>query len=210
MRITTYSDTGTTAIDSQSVGFAVTAGQVVTVSIDPSLTFAVNAVTNTSQSVNGTSTTVTTTNGTIPFGTVTSSSNAVAAHDLVVTTNAANGYTVYVKYTGALSDGNSHTIADVSGSNATPAVFTGAGTSGFGYTTQSTTLSGGAGTGSGQASRFASSKYAALTSSNIEVARATTAVSSDTTRIGYQVGVSGTQAAGAYTTTVVLTATPTY
>lgn len=202
-RITTYSDTGTTIIDGPTaIGFATTNGITASVTVDPSLTFTVNTVAS-GQSVNSATTTVATTATTIPFGTVTTSANGIAAHSLVVSTNAVNGYTVYIRYTGALSDGNSHTIADFSGSNASPATFSAAGTSGFGYTTESTSLSGTGG-------RFSSNKYAAFTTSNTEVARATSAVSSDTTKIGYQVGVGGAQEAGTYTTTVTLTATPTY
>ena len=157
------------------------------------------------ETVNGTditAATVTSAN-TIPLANVNPSTNVVAAHDLVVTTNATNGYTVYASYSGTLSDGLSHTIADWTGTNGAPTTFASAGTSAFGYTTESTSLS-------GTSSRFSSNKWAKFESWNYEVARATTKVSSDTTRIGYQVGVSGTQEAGTYITTVILTATPTY
>jgi hypothetical protein len=204
-RITTYSDTGSTVIDGTTpISFATTTGVAASVTVDPSLTFAVNGLAS-GQTVNSLATNVTTTSSTIPFGTVTTSTNGIAGHSLVVTTNAGSGYTVYIKYTGQLTSG-SNTIADHSGSNGTPSVFTSPGTAGFGYTTESTSLS-------GSGNRFnesASNKYAAFTTSNLEVARATTAVSSDTTKIGYQVGISGTTPAGTYTSTVVLTATPTY
>lgn len=204
-RITTYSDAGTTIIDGPtSIAFAVTTGITASVTVDPSLTFAVNSVAS-SQSVNGATTTVSSTSTTIPFGSVSTSSNGIAAQQVVVTTNAQNGYTVYIKYTATPSDGNGHTIADLAGAtNASPVSFSAAGTSAFGYTTTSTTL------GTGTATRFSGGKWAAFTTSNLEVAHNSAAVSSDTTTIGYQVGIGGTQQAGTYTTTVVLTATPTY
>lgn len=201
-RITTYSDTGTTIIDGTTpIAFATTSGITASVTVDPSLTFTVNGV-NSSQTVNGGTTTVTTTSTTIPFGSVSTSANGIAAHNLVVSTNAASGYTVYIRYTGQLTDGTNN-IANHTGSNGTPSTFSAAGTSAFGYTTESTTLS-------GSASRFSGSNYAAFTTTNAEVARRTSAIANDTTRIGYQVGIGGAQPAGTYTTTVTLTAVPTY
>lgn len=203
LRITTK-DASAVTIDTTTVAFATTTGLSASVTVDPSLTFAVNGLTS-GTTVNGLATNVTTTSSTIPFGTVTTSTNGIAGNSLVVTTNAGSGYTVYIKYTGQLTSG-ANTIADHTGTNAAPTVFTSPGTASFGYTTESTTLS-------GTGNRFnvgATNKYAGHTTSNIEVARATAAVSSDTTKIGYQVGIGGTTPAGTYTTTVVLTATPTY
>jgi len=205
-QVTTYTsnDCATGPTDSVTVAFSIFTGQALSVTVDPSLTFAVNGVAS-SQAVNGATTTVATVTSanTIPLGNVNPSTNSIAAHDLVVSTNATNGYTVYASYSGTLTDGASHTIADWTGTNGVPTTFSGVGTSAFGYTTESTSLS-------GTGSRFSSDKWAKFETWNYEVARATTKVSSDTTRIGYQVGVSSTQEAGTYTTTVILTATPTY
>mgnify|MGYP001792463975 CR=1 FL=1 len=102
-RITTYSDTGTTIIDGPTpIAFATTTGLSASVTVDPSLTFAVNPITS-GTTVNGLATNVTTTSSTIPFGTVTTSTNGIAGNSLVVTTNAGSGYTVYIKYTGILT-----------------------------------------------------------------------------------------------------------
>lgn len=204
MQITTK-DAGAATIETSTVAFATTTGISASVSVDPTLTFAVNALTS-GTTVNGLATNVTTTSSTIPFGTVTTATNGIAGHSLVVTTNAASGYTVYIKYTGQLTSGT-NTIADHLGNNAAPTNFPSAGTlAAFGYTTESTSLS-------GSGNRFnvgATNKYSGFTTSNLEVARSAVAVSSDTTKIGYQVGITGTTPAGTYTTTVVLTATPTY
>lgn len=201
----TYNNTdcSSQAVDSGVVSFILTNGQLVSLTIDPSLTFTVNAV-SVGQTVNGSPTTVATTSTTVPFGPITSASNGIAAHDLTVSTNAGNGYTVYTRYTGALTSGSGSTIPDFTGSNTTPAVFSAAGTAAFGYTTEDVTL------GGGTANRFASNKYAAFTTSNSPVIDSTTSVGSTTTRIGYQAGVANTTAAGTYTTTVIMTIVPSY
>ena len=205
VRITTYSDTGSTVIDTNTIAFAITSGQAVSLSVDPSLTFTVAGV-SAGGTVNGATTNVTTTSTTIPLGTVTTSTNAIGAQDLTVTTNAGHGYTVYIQYTAAPSNG-SHSIADTGGTNAAPTAFSAAGTEAFGYTTNNATL------GTGTANRFTVSGgnlWAKFTTANLEVAYSSSAVSSQVTRVGYQAGVAGTTPAGTYTDTVVLTATPTY
>lgn len=190
-------------IDSGVGTFIYATGQAVSLTVDPAMSFAIAAVAG-SQSVNGVTTTVASTDGTIPFGTVTASANSVAAHDLTVTTNAGSGYTVYTRYTQAPTNG-SHSITDWTGSNASPTTFSAAGTEAFGYTTNDATL------GTGTAGRFGSSKFAAFTTSNLEVAYSNAAVTSETTRVGYEVGISGTTPAGTYNnSTVIFTATPAY
>jgi hypothetical protein len=54
-----------------------------------------------------------TVNGTtVNLGHITSSALQFGAHDLKVQTNAANGYTVYLRYTGPMSDANGHNLVD--------------------------------------------------------------------------------------------------
>jgi len=206
-QFSTYNNTNCSAsgVDSAAATFIFTSGQSVSLTVDPSLSFSIAAV-NSSQAVNSATTTVTSTTTTIPLGTVTASANAIAAHDLSVTTNAGSGYTVYTRYSAAPTSG-SNSIDDHSGSNGTPAAFSAAGTEAFGYTTNDAVL------GTGTADRFTSAggnKWAAFTSSNAEVAYSAAAVSAQTTRVGYQVGISGTTPAGTYTNTVIFTATPLY
>jgi hypothetical protein len=206
----TYNNTdcATTPVDSVTIGFIYTNGQAVTVSVEGSLAFAVAGVTgNGSLAVNGATITngLATTSTTIPFGTVTSSTNKIAAQDLTVSTNSTNGYTVYTRYTGQLASG-ANTIGDHSGSNGTPTAFSAAGTEAFGYTTEDATLT-------GTPARFTSSggnKWAAFTTSNAELVYNNAAVSNQTTRVGFQTGISATTEAGSYTTTVVYTAVPVY
>lgn len=198
-------DCASSPVDSGTGTFIFVNGQAVSLTVDPAISFNVAAVAS-GQTVNGATTTVTTTDGTIPFGTVTTSANSIAAHDATVTTNAGSGYTVYIRYTAKPTSG-ANDIDDHTGTNAAPTTMA-AGTEAFGYTTNDASL------GTGTANRFTSSggnKFAAFTTSNAEVAYSATAVSSETTRFGYEVGVSGTTPAGTYgTSTVIITATPLY
>jgi len=195
-------DCATSPLDTGTTNYIYTTGQAVTLTVDPALAFTIDLLAG-SQLVNGVTTTVASTDGTIPFGTVTASANSIAAHSLTVTTNAGSGYTVYTRYTQAPTNG-SHPIDDWTGSNAAPTTFPAPGTEAFGYTTSSTSLS-------GTAARFSSAKFAAFTTSNAEVAHSTAAVSSENTKVAYQVGIAGTTPAGTYNnSTVIFTATPAY
>jgi len=208
LQFSTYNNTewSSDAVDSAGVSVIYTSGQAVSLTVDPSISFAIAGV-NSSESVNGATTTETSTSTTIPLGTVTSSTNGVAAHDTTVTTNAGGGYTTYIKYTAVPTSG-SDTIDDCTGTNSSPSTTFPTGTEAFGYTTEDSTLSV---TGDG-ADRFTNpgNEWAKFTTSNLEAAYSSSEVSSETIRIGYQVAIAATTAAGTYTTTVVLTCTPTY
>lgn len=207
LRFATYQNTNCTSspIDSQTIMFIYTNGQSVSLTVDPSLSFTLSAVAA-GQSINGAATTIATSTTSIPFGTVSSAANAIAAHDATVGTNASAGYTLYIRYTGALTSTGGATIDDHTGTNASPASFPAAGTEAFGYTTNDSSL------GTGTATRFTSSNnlYAKFTTSNLEVAYNAGPTASTTHRIGYEVGVSNATEAGSYTTTVIYTLTPTY
>ncbi len=212
LRVNTYNNTdcATSPVDSAVVQFIFTNGQSVSLAVDGSLSFTVSGVTGDgNEAVNGETVTngLSTTATTIPFGTVTTASNKVAAQDLSVSTNAGNGYTVYIRYTGQPTAGSA-TIDDLAThSNATPGAFSAAGTEAFGYTTEDGSL------GTGTADRFTSgggNKWAAFTTTNTEIIYNNAAVSSETTRVGFQTGIASTTEPGAYTTTVVYTATPVY
>ncbi|MCL4367511.1 hypothetical protein M1563_05085 [Patescibacteria group bacterium] len=202
-QFSTYNNTdcSSSAVDSGTISYVYTSGQAVSLTVDPAISFSISSV-DSGQSVNSSTTTVTTTSTTVPFSTVDDQNNAIAAQTLTVSTNAGSGYTVYARYSAAPSNGT-HNITDFTGTNASPSSFSAAGTEAFGYTTESTSLS-------GTADRFSGGKWAKFTTSDAEVAHSAAAVSSDATKIGYQVGVSGDTPAGSYTTTVILTATPSY
>ena len=84
------------------------------------------------------------------------------------------------------------------------AAFPAAGTEAYGYTTNDFTL------GTGTAGRFNSNLWAAMTTTNAEIAYEPTGVNTTTYRIGHQVGVSLTTRPGTYSTTVIYTCTPVY
>ena len=129
------------------------------------------------------STNVSTTFDTVDLGTLSLSSNAIGAQDLIVSTNAGNGYTIDVKYDHTLqsSASSSDDIDDWTGTNAAPTDMWAAGTEAFGYTTADPDYTQ-FGTGH---------KWAAFTGTDEHVATASGPVDSDTTRIGYAVGISG-------------------
>lgn len=204
LQFSTYSNVNcsTGPIDNGTIAFIYTSGQTVSASIDPTLTFSVAGVAS-AQSVNTATTNVTTTSTTIPFGTITTSSNRIAAQDLSVATNASSGYTVTIRYTGTFTNGAGGNILDHTGTNATPTPFSSPGTSSFGYTTQDFAL------GTGTADRFDGGDWAGFTTSPLEIIYSS-AAAAETVRIGFQAGIAATTPSGAYATTVIYTATPIY
>lgn len=198
-------DCATTPVDNATVLYINTNGSTLSLTVDQTLTFTVNAVAG-SQSCAGTTTTQASTSTTIPFGTVTAAANGVVCQDLTASTNATNGYTIFARYTSAPTNALSQTIADWTGTNAAPTTFTAAGTEAYGYNTNDATL------GTGTANRFTNggSKFAAMTTSNQEVAYESAGVNSTTYRIGHEVAISTLTKPGTYTTTVIYTCTPVF
>ncbi len=209
VRFNTYNNTdcSSSAVDTATVAFIYTDGVSVSATVDPTLTFSLGTVT-TSQTVNGATTNVATSSATaVDFGSVTTATNKIAAHDLIVTTNATSGYTVYVKYTQLMTSGG-NTLDEVgfAGTNASPIAFPAAGTTELlAYTTADPALASGS-------TRFQTNLWAKYTTSfgTNEVAYNSASVSGETTRVGYQVSVKGTTQPGVYTTTVVYSAVPSY
>ncbi len=222
-RITTYQSDDSTVLDTATVAFATldTNSIAVSATVDPTLTFTVTGVTgdgsatvNSAVITNGLATTATT----IPFGTLTAGTSKIAAHDVTITTNAFNGYTVTASHSATSQSGNpplisgtSNNIDSFTGTNSSPATWSSpSGTSAnvntgfFGYTTEDTSLC------TGTANRFSSNKWAGTTTTGEEIICSTTGVSSQTTRVGWQIEVNNLQPAGSYTGTVILIATPTY
>jgi hypothetical protein len=205
LRFNTYTnaDCATGPVDSTSILFILTNASTLSLTVDQTLTFTVNPVAG-GQVCNGATSTAASTATTIPFGTVTAAGNAVVCQDLTAATNATNGYTIYARYTAQPTNTLAQTIANSSGSNAAPAAFSAAGTEAYGYTTNDFTL------GTGTPGRFNSNLWAAMTTTNAEVAYEAAGVNSTTYRVGHQVGVSTLTRPGTYTTTVIYTCTPVY
>ncbi len=191
-QITTYSTNTshvcTGQIDQSNVmALVTTAGVTASVSVDPSLTF---SVANAGSAVNGSGDTspVTTTSTTVPFGTVAAGATAWGSQTLTTSTNASHGYSVYVRYSGAMTDANTDTFRDQAGTPGAPNNYDGSSSqSSFGYTAD------------GAGVTFGANKWAGLTTTNTQVFH-----------VEYKVEPSNTQAPGTYQTTVIYTATPTY
>lgn len=200
-------DCATTPLDNAAPLFINTNGSTLSLTVDQTLSFTVNSV-GSATACDGGTTTAASTATTIPFGTVSAGSNSIVCQDLTAASNSTNGYTIYSRYTAKPTNALAQTIADVpnSGTNASPQPFTAAGTEGYGYTTNDATL------GTGTVDRFTnpSQEWAAMTTSNAEVAYEAAGVTSTTYRIGHQVGISLTTAPGTYTTTIIYTCTPVY
>jgi hypothetical protein len=220
-RITTYSDAGSTPIDTVTVAFAVldTTSIAVSATVDPLFTFTVTPV-NTG-TVNGDTVNVSGATATsIPFGSLNTSTASVSAHDLTVVTNAANGYQITASSSAnaqagnpPLISGSTNNIDEFTGSNASPATWSApngssanVNTGFFGYTTNDASLC------NGSANRFTNSgpNYAGFSTTGQEVACSSAAVSTETTRVGWKVAVNALQPSGTYTGTIILVATPTY
>lgn len=203
----TYSNAGcSTVVDQATVAYVFNNGELVQLSVDPTLTFTAAGVTGPA-TVNGVSVTADSTGTGIDFlNDVTSVANGVSAHDLQVSTNAPNGYTVYIRHTGQLNNG-SNNIANWTGTNGTPTTIAGTGTELWAYTTEDSNLAG------GTANRFTNggAKWAGFSTTNAPVVDNTGATSgTETTRVGQQVGIATTTPAGTYQTTIIYTAASYY
>jgi hypothetical protein len=204
----TYSDdTCTTAVDEVVVAFLYSDGELVSLTIEPTLTFTVNTVAG-GVNVNGATTTVASGGTGIDFGNnVTAVANGVSAHRLDVTTNADGGFVVYIRHNGDLTNQNSNTISVHSGTNGSPTAFPAAGTEGWGYTTEDSSLTG------GTADRFTNpgNVWAGFTTANAPVMDNPNATAgTQQTEVGHQVGISASTEAGSYSTILIYTVVSTY
>lgn len=204
-QITTYgavtSHTCSTQVDQSNVmALATLAGVSATVTVQPTLTFGVvnfGSAVNTSGDTNPKTTTPTT----IPFGIVAAGATSWGSQTLTVSTNAAHGYTLYVRDSQALTDTNSDTIRDQSGTQAAPASFDASTSqSSFAYTAD----------GAGYSFGTAPAIWAGLTQTNAAIATRAGAYDTDTTHVEFKVGISNVQPPGTYSTVVAYTATPSY
>ena len=211
----TSQDTTPDTIDSATVASATldTYSMLATATVDPTFTFSIAAV-NTG-TVNGATINVTTaTASAIPFGTLSTGSTKISAHDITITTNAANGYQVTIASANPPMVGTTNPTENIDRynvANSSPAAWGSPGgttpstNTGFlGYTTNSTSLC------TGTPNRFSSNKWAGPETTPYEVACNSGGASGEITRIGWQAEVNGVQPADFYTGTLFLVATPTY
>jgi hypothetical protein len=214
-------DIGGTMPDSGQLRVAIVDQVVVSANVDTSLTFTVSGV-DSGLVVNGspTSTVATTTSTSLPFGTLPIGVSRTLAHDLAVTTNASNGYTVTVEQTGALQSTTGATINGfVDGNNTvTPAAWQGPATlianpdtyGHWGVTSEDTN------TFARSGNEFTSDTWVSGSTTPIAVMGHDGPADGNTaevgkTRVGYQVQISALQEAGDdYTTTLRYIVTPTF
>lgn len=207
--VSTYNNTdcASSPVDNGTVMYIYNNSQLVTASVDPTLTFTIDGV-GAGEYIPLYSPDITSTDGTVPFGTLTTATNRTGAHLLNISTNATNGFTVTTRYTQKLLAANGvDDINDHSGTNASPTVFPAAGTEAFGYYTNDYTLSG------ATPNRFQNTpsnpKYAAFSTNPEEVMYGATE-GTETANVFYRVGIASATAAGFYQTTIIYTATAVY
>lgn len=207
---------GGTMQDSGEVRVAVLDTVTVSAAVDTVFDFTVAGVASGS-TVNGSPTTTasTTQHNTLPFGELVVNQSRTLAHDLTITTNAANGYVVTVEQT---QDLLSSTGADINGYidgsyTDTPTAWTAPGavvgtdtTYGhWGLTSDDLDLN-------GQGTDFTSDTWVSASSTQPRVIAAHGGVVNATsTRVGYQIQISALQEAGTdYTTQLIYIATPVF
>ena len=175
-------------------------GVALTLSVAPTLSFSVNGRSTTCNGQTSGGFQASATSTAVPLGRITAGTTGGGAQDLLVQTNAANGFAVYIRTTGAtpnaMRDASSHYIADVGGSAVSPGSAPVAGVSGFGYTTSDATAA------------FASNKFAKLTSAGDAVLNGAAPVTSASSCVGFQASTAANDSAGSYSVVVVYTAVP--
>ncbi len=199
-------DCTSSPVDTGLTAFIYTDGVTVTATIDPSISFVVTGIPDTT-GVNGSTTNVVSTATTVPFGTVTTSTNKIGGNILTISTNAANGFTVFTRNTQLMTAPGPSTIAAHVDPNSAPATFPAANsTEAFGYTTTDATL------GTGTPGRFTGGKWAgfATTFTGNEVFYNGGPVTTNAVSVGMQIAINGLTKAGSYTTVVEYSAVPIY
>ena len=223
---TTNSD-GSTTHDSATVRVAIIDAVTISATVQATLSLEVVGVASGVSVGNSYPTTsVTTTATTVPFGIVNSSTVYTAAQQLKVSTNATNGFYVAVKQDSNMTDAASNDIDQFADGtavdNSSPTAWSSpSGTPGsentyghLGYGTTDTTLTDL--NGSGATDRFATNKFAALTStyeavlSHTGPAAGTGTDTNGQAYVVYQLEISGLQQAGIYSNTVTYLATAKY
>lgn len=211
-------DIGGTMQDSGQVRVAIIDEVVVSASVDTSLTFTVNGVAS-GQTVNGSPTTTAdnTTATTLPFGTLDATGNGVSkvlAHDLTITTNAGNGYTVTVEQegnlestTGGIIDGfidGDYTTTPTGWQGPSADVSDPTTWGHWGLTSSDTNVI-------ARSAQFGSDEWVSGSTTPIAIAGHDDPVLATTTRVGYQIQISPLQEAGNdYETSLRYIVTPTF
>lgn len=213
-QITNPSSAGSYTIDISANGdspetgalvVAIIAGVTVSATVAESLTFTIAGVANTNCTQGNSVTAVTTTATTVPFGAMTANTFKKGCQLLTVNTNAGDGYITTSQETDQLTNAGSQTIPDTtcdtgSCTESTAAAWvTPSANHGFGHTCHGLPCVGAysSGTNYRQFASIADSETAQTLMSS------STPVTNSTSTVVYQLSVSGSQASGDYTNTVV-------
>ena len=215
-------------VDSASGKIAVIESVRVTATVDPTISFSISGIAS-GQNPCGTGATnqtdIDTTTGTnaplaVPFGTLSLNTFKDAAHQLVVSTNASNGYTVTAQENDQLGKdgGTTPYIPDTDGDNGTANETTSdtwdtaTGNPGFGYTLKS--ISGATVPFNSSGANFNTRRFPAVADPDsplvATVMSNTTVANSDTANVCYRISVDATQAAGDYENQITYTATASF
>lgn len=224
-RVASYSDTGcTTGVDSGVTAFAILYGVSVSATVAETLNFAVGSVTNDNcDTYFGVLAGPNSTSSSVAYGELSSTDTFYhACNDLTVSTNAGNGYAVTGQETTSLYDSGTDTTIDDAGvetsmSESATDLWATTTDNGFGYACADISGSDCSMTSTSWYREFAcmsSTDSECNPGSGSETAQTLMEnagdVSGNQSRIEYKVNVSGTQAAGSYSNTIVYIATPTY
>ncbi len=173
---------------------------VITGVVEPTLTFSVAGRGTVCNGQSGASFQTGSTATAISLGHLNSSTISGSAQNLTLDTNAGGGFSVYVRTLGttpnAFRTAGGASVADVSGTHASPSASLSAGTAGFGYTTSDASVA------------FGSNEWAKLTNSDETVMVGSAGVTSKSECTGFQATVASTSTAGSYSVAIVYTAVP--
>lgn len=215
-------------VDGTTGKIAVIESVRVTATVDPTISFSISGIAS-AQNPCGTGATnqtdVDTTTGTnaplaVPFGTLALNTFRDAAHQLVVSTNASNGYTVTAQENDQLGKdgGTTPFIPDADGDNGTADETTSdtwdtaTGNPGFGYTLKS--ISGATVPFNSSGANFNARRFPSVADPDsplvATVMSNTTVANSDTANVCYRIAVDATQAAGDYENQITYTATASF
>lgn len=192
------------ADSSNVMALATTGGVTTTVTVDPTISF---SVAGSSGAVNGGPTADgISTASSVAFGSVSAGGSATSAAQLLtISTNAAHGYTIYIKNSQLLTDSNNDTIAAQTCASsdcttvANAQAFSGSSSvSALGFTTNSTN------------DTITSNNWVGLTTSNVQIDHSTSPANAATLSVEYKLQLKNTQQPGTYSNVITYTATPTY
>ncbi len=197
----TQTDTGRTIV-------AIISGVSVSATVSESLTFSISGVNSSSCTLGNSVTAVTTTPTTVPFGTLSVNTFKKGCHNLAISTNAGDGYSITSQETDQLTNSGGSIIPDTTCDTGTcteiaGGAWTTATNNGFGHTCfgSDCVAAYSSGTNYRQFASIADAETAQVMQSN------TGPVNNSATTVVYQISVSAMQPAGDYSNTVVYIAT---